>query len=71
MNLARWKNDMLCHLRDERKRNDLLQARLDQAQAEIARLQRMALEKAPLPAPPKPSRFERFRRKSLARMMAS
>ncbi len=59
--LSRWKNDMVCHLRDERERNRLLQQRLDDANAMIARLQ---VQQMP------PTRFEQFRRKSHARMRA-
>lgn len=36
--LERWKTNMVTHLRDERKRNELLQQRLDDANAVIAKM---------------------------------
>jgi hypothetical protein len=70
-NPARWKLTMLEHFREMHRRNDLLQVALDKSIAEVARLQAEALESQPLPAQPALSRFEQFRRKSHARMMAS
>lgn len=43
--LERWKDTMVCHLRDERKRNQLLQQRLDDANAAIADLQNKLMDR--------------------------
>lgn len=48
--LERWRTNMVCHLRDERRRNELLQQKLDDANATIARMQALALA-LPLPLP--------------------
>ncbi len=57
VNLERWKLNMVERLRDERKRNVLLQKRLDDAQAMIARYQSSGIEPAPIRvAPPEPPR---------------
>ena len=55
----------LSHFRDMRHRADLLQQKLDEANAIIARLQAEALDKE-LPLPPKITPLEQLRRRSKA-----
>lgn len=43
--LERWKTNMVCHLRDERRRNELLQQKLDDANAAIADLQNKLMDR--------------------------
>ncbi len=57
--------DMCYHIRDLRRRNDLLQRSLDEANAVIAMMQAEALDVA-LPLPTKISPTEQLRRKSVA-----
>ncbi len=57
--------DMCYHIRDLRHRNDLLQQRLDEANAVIAMMQAEALDIA-LPLPAKITPTEQLRRKSVA-----
>lgn len=55
VNLERWKIHMVEHLAERQKRNELLQQRLDDAQALIARYQASGTVPAPLPqGPPRP-----------------
>lgn len=70
--LEQWKNNMVCHLRDERKRNDLLQRKLDEANAQIARMQAEMLDMA-MPLPKRLTPLEQLRSKSPAvrRLLAS
>lgn len=49
-----WREEMLAHLREEKRRNALLQAALDKAMAEVARLQATALAHKPAPLPSLP-----------------
>ncbi len=61
----RWKLTMLTHFSDMHRRNDLLQQKLDEANARIARMQAEALDKE-LPLPPRGDAMEQLRRRSKA-----
>ncbi len=63
--LERWKNDIVCHLRDERRRNAKLQQALDDANAVIAKMQAEALDRE-LPLPKRVDAVEQLRRRSKA-----
>ena len=65
VSLEAWKDDMVTHLARERRRNELLQSRLDDANATIARMQTESLDRL-LPMPAMVSPLERLRRRSTA-----
>lgn len=60
VDFSQWREDMLAHLKEEKRRNALLQAALDKAIADLAKLQAKVMENRPapvvvhLPAAPQP-----------------